>query len=70
MCHQQHFHNIDEPTWSKSIHSWTSVSSSFIAGVDCAKIEIDSEEVPIMDGSAKEFLSALRNVKLKNLINK
>ena len=43
------------------------LAALFIAGVDCAKIEIDSEEVPIMDGSAKEFLSALRNVKLKKL---
>lgn len=43
------------------------LAALFIAGVDCAKIEIDSEEVPIMDGSAKEFLSVLRNVKLKKL---
>ena len=43
------------------------LAALFIAGVDCAKIEIDSEEVPIMDGSAKEFISALRNIKLKKL---
>ena len=43
------------------------LAALFIAGVDCAKIEIDSEEVPIMDGSAKEFLSVLRKVKLKKL---
>ena len=43
------------------------LAALFIAGVDCARIEIDSEEVPIMDGSAKEFLSVLRKVKLKKL---
>ena len=43
------------------------LAALFIVGVDCAKIEIDSEEVPIMDGSAKEFISVLRNIKLKKL---
>ena len=28
----------------------------YISGVDNAIIEIDNEEVPIMDGSAKDFL--------------
>ena len=29
-------------------------------------IEIDSEEVPIMDGSAKDFIEAFEDQELKN----
>ena len=32
----------------------------FILLVDNAIIEIDNEEVPIMDGSAKDFLNTLK----------
>ena len=46
------------------------LAALFIAGVDCAKIEIDSEEVPIMDGSAKEFINVFKNQKLKKLNKK
>ena len=31
------------------------LASLYICGIDNAIIEIDSEEIPIMDGSAKEF---------------
>ena len=37
----------------------------FIADIDNAFIEIDAEEVPIMDGSAKDFLIRLENLKIK-----
>ena len=32
------------------------LAAIYIAGIDNVTIEIDNEEVPIMDGSAKEFL--------------
>ena len=32
------------------------LAALYIAGIDSAIIEIDNEEVPIMDGSAKDFL--------------
>ena len=32
------------------------LAAFYIAGIDNALIEIDNEEVPIMDGSAKDFL--------------
>jgi len=37
----------------------------FIAGIDNAKIEIDNEEVPILDGSAKEFIDKILKTELK-----
>ena len=37
----------------------------FGKGVDNAFIEIDNEEVPILDGSAKMFVEAINNVGLK-----
>lgn len=38
----------------------------FGIGVDNAIIEIDNEEVPIMDGSAKEFINEILKVGLKS----
>ena len=35
------------------------LASLYIAGIDSAIIEIDNEEIPIMDGSAKDFLEIL-----------
>ena len=35
------------------------LAALYIAGVDNAIIEIDNEEVPIMDGSAKDFIEVL-----------
>ena len=35
-------------------------------GIDNALIEIDSQEVPILDGSAKLFVSAINEVGIKN----
>ena len=40
------------------------LAAFYISGVDNAIIEIDNEEVPIMDGSAKDFLNILNQNKL------
>lgn len=37
------------------------LAALYIVGIDNAVIEIDNEEVPIMDGSAKNFLDVLNN---------
>ena len=42
------------------------LAALYIYGVDNALIEIDNEEVPIMDGSAKEFINSLKSIKLVN----
>ena len=39
------------------------LAALYIVGIDNAIIEIDNEEVPIMDGSAKDFLDVLNNIK-------
>ena len=41
------------------------LAALYISGIDSAIVEIDNEEVPIMDGSAKKFIDVLKNVKLK-----
>ena len=41
------------------------LAAIYIAGIDNAIIEIDNEEVPIMDGSAKDFLLAIKEENLK-----
>ena len=46
------------------------LAALYIVGVDNALIEIDNEEVPIMDGSAKDFLDLLNNIKLVSLTKK
>ncbi|MDC0511752.1 UDP-3-O-acyl-N-acetylglucosamine deacetylase [Pelagibacteraceae bacterium] len=46
------------------------LAALYIAEVDNAIIEIDSEEVPIMDGSAKDFLDLLKNTEIKTLSSK
>ena len=40
------------------------LAAIYIAGIDNVTIEIDNEEVPIMDGSAKEFLNELKKENL------
>ena len=37
------------------------MAALFIAGIDNVTVEIDSEEVPIMDGSAKNFFDVLKS---------
>ena len=46
------------------------LAALYIAGIDNAIIEIDNEEVPIMDGSAKDFLNCLKKNKIKILKRK
>ncbi len=46
------------------------LASLYIAGIDNATIEINKEEVPIMDGSAKDFLDVLKKINLKKLPKK
>ena len=41
------------------------LAALYIYDIDNAVIEIDTEEVPILDGSAKDFLNELVNVDLK-----
>ncbi|MDA9180947.1 UDP-3-O-acyl-N-acetylglucosamine deacetylase [Pelagibacteraceae bacterium] len=46
------------------------LAALYIAEIDNAIIEIDNEEVPIMDGSAKDFLNSLRKTPVKTLEKK
>ena len=40
------------------------LAALYISEIDNAIIEINSEEVPILDGSSKEFLNGLRNIEI------
>ena len=40
------------------------LAALYIKGIDNAIVEIDNEEVPIMDGSSKDFLAVLENTNL------
>ena len=40
------------------------LAALYIAGIDNALIEIDSEEIPIMDGSSKDFLKLLKQIRI------
>ena len=46
------------------------LAALYIAEIDNAVIEIDNEEVPIMDGSAKDFLTSLKKIPIKTLEKK
>ncbi|MDC1151223.1 UDP-3-O-acyl-N-acetylglucosamine deacetylase [Pelagibacteraceae bacterium] len=46
------------------------LAALYISGIDNAVIEINNEEVPIMDGSAKDFLDILDGTKTKSLSKK
>ena len=41
------------------------LAAIYIAGIDNAIIEIDNDEVPIMDGSSKDFLNAINETQIK-----
>ena len=43
------------------------LAALYISEIDNAIIEINNEEVPIMDGSAKEFFKRLNQIELKEL---
>ena len=40
------------------------LASLYFAGIDNVLIEVNCGEIPIMDGSAKDFLDVLKSVKL------
>ena len=46
------------------------LAALYIAEIDNACIEIDNEEIPIMDGSAKDFLNILRKTPVNTLLKK
>ena len=46
------------------------LAALYIDGIDSAIIEVDSQEIPIMDGSAKNFLEELKKTELKKLNKK
>ncbi len=46
------------------------LAAFYMAEIDNAIIEIDNEEVPIMDGSAKDFLEKLKKIEIKTLSKK
>tara|TARA_B100001057_G_scaffold432468_1_gene460618 strand:- start:3224 stop:4150 length:927 start_codon:yes stop_codon:yes gene_type:complete len=46
------------------------LAAFYIIGIDNAIVEIDSEEVPIMDGSSKDFLGVFNKIRLENLSKK
>ena len=46
------------------------LAALFISEIDNATIEVDNEEIPIMDGSSKEFLKEINNCGIKTLENK
>ena len=46
------------------------LAAFYISGIDNALVEINCEEVPIMDGSAKDFLESLRKIEIKTLSKK
>ncbi len=68
------FYNVKDATLCTTIENEEGASVSTIEhlmaafyglGVDNAVIEIDQDEVPILDGSSKEFVEAIVNIGLK-----
>ena len=69
------FENVSEATFCTTISNQFGVKVSTIEhlmaaflglGIDNAIVEIDSQEVPILDGSAKDFVKILKKTGLKN----
>ena len=69
------FENVSDATLCTTISNQYGVKISTIEhlmaaflglGIDNAMVELDSQEVPILDGSAKEFVKILKNTGLKN----
>ena len=46
------------------------MAAIYITGIDNLLIEIDNQEVPIMDGSSKDFVKSIKAVGFKNLLTK
>ncbi len=73
------YQNVSSTTLSTTLQNKYGVKVStvehllaalFIAGIDSAIIEIDNEEVPIMDGSARDFLRVIKKTKTQQLKKK
>ena len=73
------YKNVSSTTLSTTLQNKNGVKVStvehllaalYIAGIDSAIIEIDNEEVPIMDGSARDFLKILAKTDTKKLNKK
>ena len=71
----QNFENVVDATLCTTISNQHGVKVSTIEhlmaaflglGIDNAVVEVDSQEIPILDGSAKDFVSALKKTGLKN----
>ena len=76
---EANYQNVSSTTLSTTLQNSHGVKVStvehllaalYIAGIDSAIIEIDGEEVPIMDGSAKNFLDIFKKAELKQLNSK
>ena len=46
------------------------LAALYIVGIDNAIIEIDNDEVPIMDGSSRDFINAFEKIELVNQTKK
>ena len=46
------------------------MAAFYIAGIDNVEVELDNEEIPIMDGSSKNFIEILNKVSIKQLEKK
>ena len=76
---EANYQNVSSTTLSTTLQNSHGVKVStvehllaalYIAGIDSAIIEVDGEEVPIMDGSAKNFLDIFKKAELKQLNSK
>ena len=68
------FYNVSEATLCTTLTNESGISVSTVEhlmaalygmGVDNALIEVDQEEIPILDGSSKKFVEAIKEVGLK-----
>ena len=46
------------------------MAALYFSGIDNALIEVNSDEIPILDGSAKEFLNIIKQKKIKTQLKK
>ena len=46
------------------------IAAFYISGIDNAIVEINNEEIPIMDGSAADFIDEIKKQDLKKLSKK
>ena len=54
-------HKNNQRKWDNCFYRWTFNGSFFGEGIDNALVEINSSEIPILDGSASEFVEAIRS---------